>query len=115
MRWLKGKRPDPVIIDQSEVSIPAMSQEAMVDVIEKAQGGPALAVLVFTEQSYEIISGSWSLFIASDGTRTYWVSDRIVAMENTDGTVDPVPSLVHLQTGWTVSVAQLINERISAA
>lgn len=115
MAWWTKKSPERLVVEADTVSIPTMLRSDMVKVIESGEGGPSLAMLVYTEQSYEIVSGTWSLFIDMSGTRTYWVGDRCVAIEGLDGVLEPVPSLVHLQVGTTVSAARLVNERLRAA
>jgi hypothetical protein len=100
---------------EERVSVHVMNQESLVKAITTASEGPALAMLIFTEHSYEIVSGAWSIQIGSDGVRTYWVSDLLVAVDDQDGVPIPMPNLTHLQTGGSVPVTNLTRNRLLAA
>ena len=116
MRWLPQRHPDTtMVVDAGKLTIPTMLREDMVRAVQSGHMGPSLAMLVYTEQSYEVISGPWGQFIDEAGYRSYWVGDRVVAVDDDEGVPMPVPSLVHLQVGTTLSVVRLMREQIRAA
>lgn len=115
MSWRKRKTGDVVVVDASTLTIPSMLREEMVLQVQRAHTGAALAMLVYTEQSYEVVSGPWTVFVDTTGSRTYWVADRVVAVDDEAGEPMPVPSLVHLHVNGTLDVGRLMREQIRAA
>lgn len=95
--------------------VPIMDTDAMVDAIRRSAGGNAMAMLMYTEERFEIVSGGWSVLVEDDGVVSYWVGDRLVALMGMDGEPSLVPSLVSLRTNYSYPLETLTIEMLVEA
>lgn len=90
--------------------VPLMDRGTMQQAVKSSASGTALALLVYTEDSFEIVSGNWNVHIEENGYISYWVADRLVALLGADGTPEVVPSLQSLQIGYQYPLNTLTTE-----
>lgn len=95
--------------------IPAMDRDTLRSKIITSPGGPCVALLVYANDDFEIVSGLWSVLVAEDGLITYWVADRMIGIIGRNGEPEPVPNLRSLMVGYRYPLGSLMVEAIPDA
>jgi len=90
--------------------VPLMDKGTMQRAVENAAGGTALALIQYTDDKFELVSGNWNVQMEENGYISYWVGERLVAMLGSTGVPETVPSLRSLQVGYIYPLHELTTE-----
>jgi hypothetical protein len=94
--------------------LPVMGESDLRDAVRDGGTGMATALLVYDAQVFEVVNGQFRTAMEDEGTVSYWVGDRLVAVMHLGEDVQVVPALRSLRTNFTFPLVQLTTEQQEA-
>ena len=96
--------------------VPLMDGPTMSRAMQSSPGGQqGLALLQYDIDTFEMVSGKFSVIVEDSGVVGYWLGDRLVGLLGKDGVPQPVPALRSLRLEYVYPLHTLTTDRIPAA
>jgi hypothetical protein len=94
--------------------LPVMGEADLRNAVREGGNGIAAALLVYDDTVFEVVNGQFRTAMEDEGTVSYWVGDRLVAVMHLGEDVQVVPALRSLRTNFTFPLVELTTERQEA-